>query len=443
MGVILDGLAEQAAKRSYEKTYQTNVPKYKYFYSFVPDFAIDDIISSKAKTSLMTGLNNGYTPPGESTAVASLRERKETIEDTAAPPTTDIDELLRYLHYWVEKKHRPELITKRLLNTVSFCSQAISEEEMKKCVAKIVKATNTFHSKYLGMIDSTGKTLQRMSEVYNDHYVTGETTGLGFGLITSSVSHALLYEAMDRKERDRQIGSQMASAYRASKSSALEHERENFINLESYYSDYSNHIQNAVKDAYRNIKPDFYDSQLKERMDKIWLPVKQKIDQDIKRTEEIRKRELEEEQKKAARSTPEAKRKRRIIYSTIAGVIIVIAAFVVVLGNNNKKKADLIQKALPNHTYVSPSGEIALDESDFATGAKVHIGDRYYRGYVTTDSSPLAVYVVFNWREEEYFSNYSSIKIKVVEINEKYVPTKLKLNELNAFETNDLEFVLK
>ena len=444
MGVILDSMAKAAGEREFQKKYDRDLPIYTYYYSFVPNYAINDVITSVRNSSMMAMVNNGYSSAAEAKAVTSLRDRKDSELDTAAPPTTDINELLYCLEYWEGKQHRPELISKRLFNTLAFCSKAIPSDNLDKAVKRIIEATNKFHYCYLHMIDKSGKSLQATAEWANDYYVTGETTGLGYGIITNSISHALLYEAMDRKERDRQYGAQIARAHRVSESVARDRRAQNLSDLKSFYGDYIKDIKSTVKEAFSYKKSDDYDPDLKMKMNGTWLPVKEVIDQEIKKTKETQQRILEEERKKAARSTPEAKKKRKIIYSTIAAVIIVISAFLLVLGNNNKNKAYQIEKALPNHTYISSSGEITIGKS--YTDSEVHIGDRYYDGYVDTDSSPLGVYFVFNWRHKD--GKYSStkfieVRMKIVEINEKNVPTKLKLDKYNAFETEDLEFVLK
>lgn len=395
MGIILDSIAKKAGKKSYEKEVARDKPRYDFYYSFVPTDSIEDVVSSISRTQIMASLNNSYGSAGDTPALIDLKKRIDNEADFATPPTKDIDELKKYLDYWIKNYDRPELVTKRLLKTLLYCSTAMDTDAVEKSVADIVQATNNFHKIYLNMLDSTGKAFEHSSKALHDHYVTGETTGLGFGLITNSVSHALLYQAWDQKERNNQMMAQTAAVYRASKSMAEDRLVENTAMIKKLYSQYSDSVKKAVVTVYKTINVEgTFDEKLESSMNITWLPVKKKIDEAIKWEHDAPKRAEEERKQKEQEKLNNKK------FLAVCGIVAVILA---VLTGINAIKAPKVKTAIEDKWYKAENGD------------SVHID-----GYYEIKYSPIGLSI------ELSRGMYSEpLKLDVRGLDENDVPKKL------------------
>ena len=395
MGIIIDSIAKKAGEKSYEKELARDKPRYDFYYSFVPTDSIKDIVSSISKAKLMASLNNSFGSAGDTPALLDLEKRKDREADFATPPTKDIVELRKYLDYWLKEYDRPELITKRLLKTLMYCSTAMNPKAVEKSVTDIVQATEYFHKIYLNMLDSTGKAFEHSSKALYDHYVTGETTGLGFGLITNSVSHALLYEAWDQKERNNQLMAQRVSVYTTSKSIAEDKLVANTAKIKELYSQYSDIVIKAVVSAYKTIDvKGTFDDKLAKSMNLTWLPVKKKIDEAIKWEQDAPKRAEEKRKQKEQEKFNNKK------FLVMCGIVAVVLA---VLTGINAIKAPKVKTAIEDKWYEAENGD------------SVHID-----GYYEIKYSPFGLSI------ELSRGMYSEpLKLDVREVDENDVPKKL------------------
>ena len=416
MGIILDSIAKRAGHKSYEMERARDKPRYDFYYSFVPTDSIDEVVSAIARVQIMASLNNSYGSAGDTPALMDLKNRNDSEADFATPPTKDIVELRKYLDYWVKKYDRPELITKRLLKTLLYCATAMNTKAVEKSVTDIVQATEYFHKTYLKMLDSTGKAFELSSKALHDHYVTGETTGLGFGLITNSVSHALLYQAWDQKERNNQLMAQTASVSRASKSIAEDRLVANTAKIKELYSQYSGTVIKAVVSAYETIDVNgTFDENIGKSMNDSWLPVKKKIDEAIKWEQDAPKRAEEKRKQKEQEKINNKK------FLVACGVVAVILA---VLTGINAIKAPKVEAALDGHSYSRSNG----DTYSFSDGEISYKGDT---GKYDVTFSPFGLSI-----KGHFYTGWNyEYNLQIKDLNKDYLPARLHSLESGLVES--------
>lgn len=147
------------------------------------------------------------------TIIESQKMRQSNYEISGLQSKEDIN---KAIDTWFESWTSVDIIEKRVLYAIGNIMKDKTKAE--KAATLILGLGVKYHKRieepFLRMIDNNIK----ISNKKYDEYVTGETTGLGFGIITTSMAQAALYQAIDIHERNKQISYQQARASRIGKS---------------------------------------------------------------------------------------------------------------------------------------------------------------------------------------------------------------------------------
>lgn len=163
-------------------------------------------------------------------------------------------ELFSEIDLWIAERVRPEVIQKRLFECLEMITNSKTDEEKAKILAPIIEATLIFNSGYFKYMDDKDGWEEMTRSIAEKQYNNISVKGLGFGLITSSVSNAVLFSAMDTLEKHKQIRNQTSAIW--SKTNSIEKKQADELYkkiMELYRQDYKNKIREAIELVFEKL----------------------------------------------------------------------------------------------------------------------------------------------------------------------------------------------
>ncbi len=172
------------------------------------------------------------------------------FEDTMKEHYT-LEETLELISYWTDNYKRPDIIQVYLLKIVDNECLGKNDDEKAKIYLPIIRETNNFINTYERTFKHIYKMYEERTEVADQQYSNRTAEGLGFGIISSSISQIALHSALDTYEKNKelkrqetQIWSQMNDYSNASIETFIERI------TDEYKNKYSEKIKSAINEAY-------------------------------------------------------------------------------------------------------------------------------------------------------------------------------------------------
>ena len=152
-------------------------------------------------------INNNYSFYEDEGLVNEMKEREnERVECIVAGNEEQLKNIVENL---LENKVRPELIGKALEGYVKNSENKTIIRNRDKFLLKLKRYGNEFDNAYSRIMhdkdESQVKYYNERTEENND---SSSPTGLGFGIISTSVSKTLIYQGMQKREIEKQIEGQ-------------------------------------------------------------------------------------------------------------------------------------------------------------------------------------------------------------------------------------------
>jgi hypothetical protein len=139
---------------------------------------------------------------------------------------------------------------KAILGIASYLLAINLESKLHSSIDIAPIPCKDFNTKYMKELNDYNKSMGIAADYFEKHYVSGEASGLGFGVITNSVASALLYDIMNANEIKRQLSYQHGAA--ANITGTFNEERAERLrsNVAELYSQFRRDINAAVDEAF-------------------------------------------------------------------------------------------------------------------------------------------------------------------------------------------------
>lgn len=234
----------------------------------------------------------------------------------------DYNELEEEVTSWLNCGVRPEHIniaTKIFFDT--YINEAnlhkyYSEEELIELHSDIDRIVLLFNKSCGELFDCEYIDYKFIEEKYNQF----KPTGLGFSLITSSTSNALLYQAMNAREVNKQITQNIYEKNQLINEYVSEKAEERFNELlkiyETFSSDLINNIEKSLK-LLEEMKKKCSKKDLKNEEIQKELRHKQNEEKNIKLLEELKKADKLYAELLKEKESPALKEKRKMAFAVI------------------------------------------------------------------------------------------------------------------------------
>lgn len=251
---------------------------YKFIYSFAPTEFLQNMTNQKARemATLSPGMSDDNQLAEAGGILDAYNERKKetykptnivinacckTADEYAHEHISDMEmEAGFMMNSWIGDQLRPELLAEKTCALLEFCYSKIScisigkknshKEEMQK---KLLEVFIEFHETYFSLINAQQYYAESIRQMSYSQNMTG-TTGLGFGLITNSISHALLYDFMNAREHNKQYQRNIYN-YRNSVNLSMAHSASDMrIKVEALYDQLIENLDDFFKELFCELK---------------------------------------------------------------------------------------------------------------------------------------------------------------------------------------------
>lgn len=225
-------------------------------YMLAPEKSFSRLYNTKA-SRLLTESSYNMTNSARAEGEALIKEKgiRETSYDNYEIKTNmNCSELLSEVEVWISDFTRPELIQNRLIKFFEMIVERKTDKEKAELYAPIMEATLLFNDSYFKYMNDTDGLSQLARCLADEKHANITTTGLGFGIITTSVANAALFSALDTLERNRQVRNQTSEIWSRTNYSDTINADELYRNVMDLYKEtYRNKIVNAVKTAFEKM----------------------------------------------------------------------------------------------------------------------------------------------------------------------------------------------
>lgn len=182
--------------------------------------------------------------PYEGIAVVHESEDRE-IEKIPKIIFSTKEDLLEEINKLYSILLRPELVEKILVGIINKKIK-LDAKEKQNIEKKLKNATNTFDENYKKLIDNIRRKQEISRNISTEIYGNKPVTGLGFGVITSSASQALLYQAMNKHTVEKQMERNRMELENAIHSNTGKTVSDNYYTVIKYYNEYIEKIKTII-----------------------------------------------------------------------------------------------------------------------------------------------------------------------------------------------------
>lgn len=200
---LLESFWAMGAKKRLEEAVEQALPRWLYIYQFMPKGYINALFDNASKR----GLRNASTANvvAELRAIEEIENRMNTETMPEIPSFETADIAREQMSKWLHMSIRPELFLEYSVVGLSVILSTLCESAQERVLSPIVSPCKTFNTDYIIKLNRYNNSMGDAADYYYKQYVTGDVPGLGFGIITTSVSSALLYDVMNANEIQRQL----------------------------------------------------------------------------------------------------------------------------------------------------------------------------------------------------------------------------------------------
>lgn len=162
-----------------------------------------------------------------------------------------LEDTLNTAKSFINNYVRPDIIQAKLLKILDNQSTDKSDEQKSKIFLPIIEATKYFIKRYDNIYGHIDNNYKKQRELADNEYANRTSDGMGFGIITSSISQVALFSALDAYEKNKELQKQETQIW----SNMNMHDTallETFCDLviEAYKIDYLKRIETAIKKSY-------------------------------------------------------------------------------------------------------------------------------------------------------------------------------------------------
>ena len=192
----------------------------------------------------------------ESRAIIDVREKRENEHiSTNIQGHHTLDDTLSLVVEWIINYERPDIIQAKLIKILN--NEITTKDNNKKAeiFLPIIEATDQFIRQYDAFWGITNNLYKERNSIAHQDYLNRQAEGLGFGIITTSVSNAALFTALDTYEKQKQLKKQETNIWSNMNSFSTGSIEVLYRKIKDLYENqYSKKIQKAIKKAFQNIE---------------------------------------------------------------------------------------------------------------------------------------------------------------------------------------------
>ncbi|WP_248405876.1 SHOCT domain-containing protein [Butyrivibrio fibrisolvens] len=245
---LFEWIAGLGAESRVQAAIDKALPRWLYIYRFMPKGYLDALYES----AFRRGISNATTADAAAEVKAINQIRQDMEHETVSNiPTMENASIAHgQLANWLTMNTRPELILRYFIIGLGPVIDKKPETKQKEILNEIAIPCKDFNTKYMKELNDYNKSMGIAADYFEKHYVSGEASGLGFGVITNSVASALLYDIMNANEIKRQLSYQHGAA--ANITGTFNEERAERLrsNVAELYSQFRRDINAAVDEAF-------------------------------------------------------------------------------------------------------------------------------------------------------------------------------------------------
>lgn len=142
------------------------------------------------------------------------------------------ENFIKLLDIWFEAYVSPEVIQTRI-------NKYLEKDYQKKRINEITKS---YYCNQNNMVSSMSQRLNKVLDNHSQQVSAIQTTGLDFGIVTNSVSSAVLYDVMNNKEHQKQYNAQANPILKRTNRQLSSLKEEITIDSDSIYNDYKKRL---------------------------------------------------------------------------------------------------------------------------------------------------------------------------------------------------------
>ncbi len=143
------------------------------------------------------------------------------------------ENFIKLLDTWFEAYVSPEVIQTRI-------NKYLEKDYQKKRINEITKS---YYCSQNNMVSSMSQKLNKVLDNHSQQVSAIQTTGLDFGIVTNSVSSAVLYDVMNNKEHQNQYNTQANPILKGTNRQLSSLGEEITIASDSIYNDYKKKLK--------------------------------------------------------------------------------------------------------------------------------------------------------------------------------------------------------